>query len=409
MRESVSALRIVLVDDEPFVLKILSTMLSQLGFEKIVSCATGEQGLRELMRTSSSVDLIFLDINMPGMDGVEFIRRLVECRYAGAVVLVSGEDGRMLDSISRLLGAHRLKSLGVLQKPVRREELLRVMKELKPNRGQGPASTSGGRSFGIEDLRQAVASGKVVNYYQPQTSLKTGELVGVEALVRLQDGQGQLIFPDQFITLAEQQGLICEITRCVLKSSMRQAKMWSMAGHELTIAVNVSMNDLSALDFPDMVENMADVIGIEPRAITLEVTEGQVMRQLSTVLDVLSRLRLKRFRLSIDDFGTGHSSLAQLRDLPFDELKIDRGFVHGASSNSTLRAICDASMRVAKQLSMQTVAEGIEATADWELLREMGCDAAQGYLIARPMSAAEFTRWMSSVATNRASGRPTSA
>jgi EAL domain-containing protein (putative c-di-GMP-specific phosphodiesterase class I) len=126
----------------------------------------------------------------------------------------------------------------------------------------------------------------------------------------------------------------------------------------------------------------------------LEVTETKVMNRLSTVLDVLTRLRLKRFRLSIDDFGTGHSSLAQLRDLPFDELKIDRGFVDGAAKNSTLRAICTASLRMAQHLKMQVVAEGVESAEDWDMLHDLGCDTAQGYLVARPMAAQEFERWM---------------
>jgi len=119
------------------------------------------------------------------------------------------------------------------------------------------------------------------------------------------------------------------------------------------------------------------------------------MRQLSTALDVLCRLRLMRFRLAIDDFGTGHSSLAQLRDLPFDELKIDRGFVHGASSDGTRRAICTASLGVAQQLHMQTVGEGIEDRADWDVLLSLGCEAGQGYFIARPMPADEVPDWIS--------------
>lgn len=398
MSSSAAIPRIMIVDDEPFVLRLLATMLSQLGYTQVTACETGEQALRELMRTSSPIDLIFLDINMPGMDGVELIRRLVECRYAGYVVTVSGEDGRMLEGVNRLLGAHRLKSLGALRKPVGRVQLATIMTQLSAESPRRQSRSASAVSFGIEELRGALAAGKIVNFYQPQFSLASGELVGAEALVRLHDASGQLIFPDRFIALAEEHGLICEITRCVLKAAMRQAKIWRAAGHRLSIAVNVSMNDLSALDFPDMAASMAEVIGLEPSAITLEVTESQVVRQLSTVLDVLSRLRLKRFRLSIDDFGTGHASLAQLRDLPFDELKIDRGFVHGAAADPTLRAICDASLRVAKQLGMQTVAEGIEAEDDRKLLSHMGCDIAQGYLFARPLAVTDMTQLVRSQA-----------
>jgi EAL domain-containing protein (putative c-di-GMP-specific phosphodiesterase class I) len=128
--------------------------------------------------------------------------------------------------------------------------------------------------------------------------------------------------------------------------------------------------------------------------LTLEVTEGQVMRQPSTVLDVLSRLSLKRFQLSIDDFGTGHSSLAQLRDLPFDELKIDRGFVHGACTDGTRRAICSANLQMAHQLHMKVVGEGIENREDWDFLSQLGCDFGQGYFIARPMPATNVVEWI---------------
>ena len=155
------------------------------------------------------------------------------------------------------------------------------------------------------------------------------------------------------------------------------------------------MDDLIALDFPDSAEVLAASVGVEPRLLTLEVTEGQVMRQRSTMLDVLSRLSLKRFGLSIDDFGTGHSSLAQLRDLPFNELKVDRGFVHGASTDGTRAAICSASLRMAHQLQMQVVAEGIEDQDDWNFLSHLGCDVGQGYFIARPMPAADVVGWIS--------------
>jgi EAL domain-containing protein (putative c-di-GMP-specific phosphodiesterase class I) len=169
------------------------------------------------------------------------------------------------------------------------------------------------------------------------------------------------------------------------------------------------MDDLTALDFPDVAATLAGAAGVEPHLITLEVTESQVMRQLSIVLDVLSRLRLKRFRLAIDDFGTGHSSLVQLRDLPFDELKVDRSFVHGASTDGTRRAICSASLRMAHQLNMQVVGEGIEDRDDWEFLRHLGCDVGQGYFIARPMPAADVAGWMAAWEARRCAGIPLKA
>jgi EAL domain-containing protein (putative c-di-GMP-specific phosphodiesterase class I) len=389
-----STARILLLDDDPFMLKLLGRMLAQLSYTQVDAFDSGQKALEQLNSSQALYDLIFLDINMPGMDGIEFIRRLVECQYSGSVILVSGEAGRILESVEKLIEAHQLTALGHLQKPVKPEDLATLLSRLKPNIGRGIPSRVTRHSYSVEQLRSAIAHGELVNYYQPKVALATGEVVGVESLVRWRHPVDGLIFPDQFLGLAAEHGLLTEVTGVVLISAMKQAKAWWQAGHQLPVAVNISMDDLLALDFPDVAATLAASVGIEPALLTLEVTEGQVMRQLSTVLDVLSRLSLKRFRLAIDDFGTGHSSLAQLRDLPFDELKVDRGFVHGASTDGTRRAICSASLRMAHQLQMQVVGEGIEDRDDWDFLSHLGCDVGQGYYIARPMPAADVVDWM---------------
>jgi EAL domain-containing protein (putative c-di-GMP-specific phosphodiesterase class I)/DNA-binding NarL/FixJ family response regulator len=368
---------IVLLDDDPFMLKLLTQMLARLGYTRVVACDCGQKALQQVSGTHDVVDLIFLDINMPGMDGVEFIRQLVQCQYGGSVILVSGENSRILESVEKLIEAHQLIALGCLQKPVKPHELASLMSRLKPNVGHRSLARISPHSYSAEQLRVAISQGELVNYYQPKVALATGEVVGVESLVRWQHPVDGLIFPDRFLGLAEE-----------------QAKAWCRAGHRLPVAVNVSMDDLIALDFPDVAEALAASVGVDPQLLTLELTEGQVMRKQSTVLDVLTRLSLKRFRLSIDDFGTGHSSLAQLRDLPFNELKVDRGFVHGASIDGTRGAICSASLRMAHQLQMLVVGEGIEDQDDWNFLSQLGCDVGQGYFIARPMPAAAVIDWL---------------
>lgn len=216
----------------------------------------------------------------------------------------------------------------------------------------------------------------------------------METLVRWRHPQDGMVFPDQFIGVAEAHGLIDDLTRVVLTGALAQAKVWQDAGWVLRVAVNVSMVSLTSLDFPDFVAGLAAQAGVPPQEVVLEVTESRLMRDLRAPLEILTRLRLKRFRLSIDDFGTGSSSLAQLRDLPFDELKIDKSFVHRAWTDETLRAMYDASLGLARQLGMEVVAEGVEDRNDWDLLRRTGCDLAQGYFIARPMPAADLSGWM---------------
>ena len=395
------SIRIVIVDDDPFMLKLMTRMLDRLGCTQAVACEGGEAGVRHMSAPGAAADLLFLDINMPGLDGVEFIRRLVDLRYDGRVVLVSGENDRTLDSVRRLVEVHRLKSLGFLQKPLKFEAVQKLIDQLKPREPASTPDRTSQRPFEVKQLRAAIRENRVVCHFQPQVEVRTGAVVGAESLVRINDGSGGLIYPDRFIQLAEENGLIGDLTQQVLITAMRQAHLWRRAGDRLCVAINVSMSDLESLDFPDTVAALAVAAGIEPQAVTLEVTESQVMNRLSTVLDVLTRLRLKRFRLSIDDFGTGHSSLAQLRALPFDELKIDRGFVHGAATDPTLRAICEATVRMAQQLRMQVVAEGVETAEDWQVLQALGCETAQGYLVARPMSGEDFGRWRADWAGSR--------
>jgi len=388
------AMRIVVVDDEIFTLKLMVHILGRLGYRNVASCDSGQKALQEVSRKDLPADLVFLDINMPGMDGVEFIRRLVDLRFEGGIVLVSAENDRIQESVERLVEYHNLRLLGRLGKPVAPKDISGLLSQLHTN----PAATGGLRilphAYSIEQLRGAIARNELILHYQPKVVMATHEVIGMECLVRWQPTTGPLIYPDAFIPLAEEAGIIGEITWNVMAQAMRQSRIWREAGYPVNLAVNVSMQDFTFLNFPDKAAGLAQAIGVETSGLTLEVTETCIMRQLGTVLDVLSRLRLKRFRLSIDDFGTGHSSLAQLRDLPFDELKIDRGFVHGAASHPTRRAICTASLRMAQQLKLRVVAEGVERPEDWDLLGQLGCEEVQGFMIARPMPASQVGAWI---------------
>jgi EAL domain-containing protein (putative c-di-GMP-specific phosphodiesterase class I) len=292
----------------------------------------------------------------------------------------------------KLVRAHKITVLGHLKKPVSIEELSALVAKWRPIvEGRYFAKT-----YKAEELRAAITNRELVNYYQPKVVVATGEVSGVETLVRWRHPEDGLVFPDQFIGLAEKSGLIDFLTHMVLIAALEQAKAWQEQGLYLRVAVNVSMENLSSVSFADFVADEADAAGVMAKDIVLEVTESRLMLDQRAPLEVLSRLRLKRFCLSIDDFGTGHSSLTQLRDIPFDELKIDSSFVHGAWRDQTSRAIYDASLGLGKQLGMKVVAEGVEDRFDWELVRSSGCDLAQGYFISHPLPAADVMSWIAS-------------
>lgn len=387
-----SAIRILMLDDEPFMLKLIGRILANLGFTQATSFDSGRAALASFDSPNNPPDLILMDLNMPEMDGVEFVRHLVERRYTGSLILISGEDERMLQTVVKLMRAHKIWVLGHLRKPVKPEALSALLDKWTPPSLGSPRAAN--KVYGAGAVRAAINNNELVNYYQPKVAVTTGRVVGVETLVRWRHPEDGMVFPDQFIGVAETHGLIDDLTRVVLTSALAQAKVWQDEGLALRVAINVSMDNLASLDFPDFVAGLAANAGVWPQEVVLEVTESRLMLDMRAPLEVLTRLRLKRFRLSIDDFGTGNSSLAQLRDIPFDELKIDQSFVHRAWIDETLRAMYDASLGLARQLGMAVVAEGVEDRDDWDLLRRTGCDFAQGYFIARPMPAADLPGWI---------------
>jgi EAL domain-containing protein (putative c-di-GMP-specific phosphodiesterase class I) len=293
-----------------------------------------------------------------------------------------------------------LNVLGHLNKPVQFERLEALL-----NSWHSTAPKAAGkavRRYDAEEVRRAISGGELVNHYQPKVDVVSGALTGVETLVRWQHPDDGLVLPDDFIGVAEESGLIDDLTHVVLAEALGQTRRWLDQGLKLRVAVNVSMHNLARLEFADFVLGEVARSGVAAEDLILEVTESRLMTDVLAPLDILTRLRLKHIGLSIDDFGTGHSSLSQLRDIPFDELKIDRSFVHGAGQDKTRGAIFTASLGMARQLGMKTVAEGVEDRADWNFLRQHGCDLAQGYFIARPMPADRLPAWLADWETRRA-------
>jgi EAL domain-containing protein (putative c-di-GMP-specific phosphodiesterase class I)/ActR/RegA family two-component response regulator len=384
-------MKIFVIDDEPFALRLVGHQLRALGHTEVTAHAQAARAVQALEQDPAAADVILLDLQMPEMDGIELVRHLARLKFAGAVIFVSGEDERILQTASRLATAHALHVLGTLNKPVQPDALRRVLDlALAPKAPAQPA----GKVYGPAELAAAIAAGQLVNHYQPKVELATGRVVGVETLVRWQHPVDGLVYPEQFISVAEEHQLIGALTLTVLTEALRQARRWRDAGATLSVAVNVSMDNLGALDFPDVVDRAMRDAGVPNKGIMLEVTEGRLMTDTVLALDTVTRLRLKQIGLSIDDFGTGNSSMTQLRNIPFVELKIDRSFVHGADRDLAARAIVDASLAMARQLGLKSVAEGVEVLTDWHQMRAMGCDIAQGFFIARPMPADQFDAWL---------------
>jgi diguanylate cyclase (GGDEF)-like protein len=239
------------------------------------------------------------------------------------------------------------------------------------------------------DLRSAIEQGQLRPVFQPKISLRTGRVVGVEALCRWDHPTHGLIMPDEFIPLADKIGVSGDLTEFMLSSSLRLVERWQTAGHDWGAAINVSMHNLLDDDLVGIVRRLLETSGARPGSITLEITETHVMSDTDRTTRALDELAELGVRLSIDDFGTGYSSLAYLQRLPVDEVKIDKGFVQVLASDRGADAIVRSVLDLARNLDLWVVAEGVEDAEARDRLSDLGCEEAQGYYFAKPMSAAE--------------------
>jgi EAL domain-containing protein (putative c-di-GMP-specific phosphodiesterase class I) len=244
----------------------------------------------------------------------------------------------------------------------------------------------------LESFERALARQKLRLVYQPKVSLKDGRLTRVEALVRWDDPERGPVSPSRFVPLAEKHGLIDQLTEWGLKTTLNQWKIWREQGLETRLAFNISAISLQRLDFPDMVERLCREMEVPTDRLVLELTEGAT-QQFVKLMDTLTRFRIKGIGLAIDDFGTGYSSLLQLRQLPFTELKIDRCFVADLPAAHDSRLIVKTIIDLAHGLGLVATAEGVETIEQLRLIRELGCDVVQGFLIAPPLEPGELISW----------------
>jgi diguanylate cyclase (GGDEF)-like protein len=244
------------------------------------------------------------------------------------------------------------------------------------------------------ELRQAIHDEKLQLYYQPKIDLASGRVCGVEVLTRWIDPKLGFIPPDTFIELAERIGMIQPLTLWVLRTALEQCARWHQQQIELEVAVNLSVLSLQDVALPDQVRAAVLEAGLQPRYLSLEITEGAMMSDPEHALQILEQLDAMGVHLSVDDFGTGYSSLGYLKRLPVDEIKIDRSFVMEMQRDSQDLAIVRSTIELSHNMGMKVIAEGVEDQATYERLIELGCDLAQGYYMGKPMSAQDFERWL---------------
>ena len=246
----------------------------------------------------------------------------------------------------------------------------------------------------LNELRVGLTSDQFVVHYQPKVDLDTGEVHSVEALVRWEHPTRGLLYPDAFLSLVEDGGLMPSLTRVVLALALDQVAAWHHQGRPLTVAVNLSASSLDDDNLPEQVDSMLAARGVPPQALQLEITEEFLLADRDRARSILTQLRDSGVQVSVDDYGTGYNSLSYLLDLPIDELKLDRSFIIPMTHDARSLALVSSTIDLAHSLGLRMVAEGVETTGTYTELTRLGCDQAQGYLMSRPVPAAELDLWL---------------
>lgn len=373
---------LVVLDDDELIGAFVRRVAEEIGYQ--VTATTSPEAFLAAVAERAPAAIV-LDLKLGGRDGIEVLRALGRQRCDARITLLSGFDFKVLSAAHELAADLGLNIGEALTKPVRAAQLREALS----------SEAADAQPPGAAELAAAIAAGELVLEYQPIVLCETGAMSGLEALVRWQRAGGERVPPDQFIPVAEADPeLMDALTLAVAARAADDAHAMRLSGFAPQIAINISAQNLRRLDFPERMAAAFAAHGLEPSRVKLEVTETAAMTEPLVSLDVLIRLRLKGFSLAVDDFGTGSTSIAMLRRLPYSELKIDRSFTKDMLTSADAHAVVAASIALARSMQLGTVAEGVESAEAMAELRSLGATAAQGYFVSRPLQLGKLIPWM---------------
>ncbi|WP_028310052.1 EAL domain-containing response regulator [Derxia gummosa] len=397
--------KVLVVDDDRFQRRTLARQLRAAGAADVAEAEDGNAALAWLHDHGDEAWLALCDLDMPGMDGLELVRHFDTANPRGAIALLSAHDADVLRSASLLGGGDSRRLLGTWAKPLASADLADIFMRWRLLAGDSlllPDDAGADTCIDVSELRAALERGAVVAWLQPKIELATGAVVGAEALARLDLGAGGVMLPGQFWHQVASDGRELETTLTMVGQLGRALPAILARREPFVVALNLALDSIAAAEALPRLSAAVEAAGIGREHLMFEITESAAAVQSAIAAGNVARLRMRGFRLSIDDFGTGHSTLDQLYRLPFSELKLDRSFVQQAMHDRTARAMVQSTLQLARTLGLSTVAEGVEDEATALLLRELGCDCAQGWLFAPAMPPEEFVRWLDRHADARA-------
>ena len=391
-------IQIMVIDDEPLYGELIQNVAE---LHDIATIGVHDTDYFEAeLKAHPNVELIFLDLNMPKRDGIEILRSLGDQEFKGDIILMSGFDESVLESAYSLASEHKLSLKKPITKPFSVKEVGQLIQThefesiedlLEPNTQQIKKRTP--QLLSVDEISYALENRGLELHYQPQVSLQTNEIVGFECLARIRRYNGELVYPDRFISVIEGSFPPALFLEKVFDNVISDIKD-PLAGLEQHISVNLSAVDLQRLDFPDLLAEKLNAAELDPQKVIIELTETNAIKQIKVGLDILIRLRLKGFNLSIDDYGTGTAALGQVKSLPFTELKIDRSFIIDINESPKAAKLVRNTIALSHDLGLKVVAEGVEDQQTLRLLQQYDCDIIQGYVFSKPLPPADLLEWI---------------
>jgi len=383
---------ILIVEDDTFQQKLISKMLSTLTLAKITTASNGQEALSKLDKIAEP-ELILCDLNMPGMDGVEFLRIIASRNLDSTIVLTSSVSNDVISSVKKMVLACGMPDILSLNKPISKIQLEQVLLQSTEQVRRNKVTEKVLFQPVDDEIITGFDQEQFVVFYQPHINVKTDIVSGAEALIRWQHPKRGVLTPYFFLDQIQQLGLSHQLTLKVINASISACARWHQQGKGFNISVNISPVDLIELDFIDNVIELLKQYQLPAKFLTFEITESDIGPDMAKELEVMCRLRLHGINLSIDDFGTGFSSLSQLISSPFTELKVDQSFVQKMLTDSKSYAAVKASLQLARDLKLKTVVEGVETKAEADAIKALGCDLFQGWLYAPALPENEFLSW----------------
>ena len=377
--------RLLVIDDEPDIAAFVLDVAGPMGFDARASSDGADFiCIYEELRPT----VLILDLQMPGLDGVELLEQLATRKCRACIILMSGMDAKVLGSAQQLGKEYGLNMVGALHKPVMIEDLEHLLRQCMDVPRE--------EELTADAVRGALENAELEVHYQPVLELAETEVrhdIAAEALLRWRHPRKGLLLPGSFLNVVQAAGLMRETTDYVLQTAIEQVSTWARSSLAGRVSVNIDPELIDDLEFPDRLLGMLRQFDVDPASLVLEVTERGALSHLSETMNILTRVRLKGVGLSIDDFGTGNSSLIQLHRMPFNELKIDRSFIGPMADDEECRVIVKALIEMAHSLGMTVCAEGVESRKVLAMLTELRCDRAQGFLFSEALPAGELVRW----------------